>query len=188
MLLNWHTIDACFLSSAFHIRSSFTFFLSCLAAFLLVISLEFLRRSQGDFDRYLRARNAILQDEEYALPEETEEKLLPNGGSGSGSGREKLMSKLKARTPVVLEQLLRGFIHTVQFAVSYCIMLLFMYSNGKSFFPACPPAKPVSEGNILILTRLHYNFYSSGLARGLCFVHEGHTQLPAKSDVSTSSL
>ncbi|KAH8778235.1 Ctr copper transporter family-domain-containing protein [Hyaloscypha sp. PMI_1271] len=126
MLLNWHTIDACFLSSAFHIRSSFTFFLSCLAAFLLVISLEFLRRSQRDFDRYLRARNAILQDEEYALPEETEEKLLPNGGSG----RESLMSKLKARTPVVLEQLLRGFIHTVQFAVSYCIMLLFMYSNG----------------------------------------------------------
>jgi len=130
MLLNWHTIDACFLSSAFHIRSSFTFFLSCLAAFLLVISLEFLRRSQRDFDRYLRARNAILQDEEYALPEETEEKLLPNGGSG----RESLMSKLKARTPVVLEQLLRGFIHTVQFAVSYCIMLLFMYSNGKFFF------------------------------------------------------
>jgi copper transporter 1 len=130
MLLNWHTIDACFLSSTFHIRSSFTFFLSCLAAFLLVISLEFLRRSQRDFDRYLRARNAILQDEEYALPEETEEKLFPNGGSG----REKLMRKLKGRTPVVLEQLLRGLIHTVQFAVSYCIMLLFMYSNGKFFF------------------------------------------------------
>ncbi|PMD20346.1 Ctr-domain-containing protein [Hyaloscypha hepaticicola] len=126
MLLNWHTIDACFLSSTFHIRSSFTFFLSCFAAFLLVISLGYIRRAQRNFDRYLQARNAVLQDEEYALPEETEQKLLPNG-----SGREKLMRKLNGRTTVaVLEQLLRGLIHTVQFSVSYCIMLLFMYSNG----------------------------------------------------------
>jgi copper transporter 1 len=82
MLLNWHTIDACFLSSTFHIRSSFTFFLCCFAAFLLVISLEYIRRAQRNFDRYLRARNAVRQDEEYALPEETEEKLLPNGSGG----------------------------------------------------------------------------------------------------------
>ncbi|KAE9379417.1 Ctr-domain-containing protein [Stipitochalara longipes BDJ] len=126
MLLNWHTIDACFLSSAFHIRSSFTFFLSCLVAFLLVISLEFLRRSQRSLDRYLQARNVLIQDEEYALPEETEEKLLPKR-----SGREILIRRLKGRTVViVLEQVLRGSMHTVQFAVSYCIMLLFMYSNG----------------------------------------------------------
>jgi copper transporter 1 len=130
MLLNWHTIDACFLSSTFHIRSSFTFFLSCLAAFLLVISLEYIRRAQRNFDRYLRARNAVLQDEEYALPEETEEKLLPNG-----SGGKNLMRRMKERTTVVvLEQLLRGLIHTVQFSVSYCIMLLFMYSNGGFCF------------------------------------------------------
>lgn len=127
MLLNWHTIDACFLSSAFHIRSSFTFSLSCLAAFLLVISLEFLRRSQRNLDRYLRTRNAVLQDEEYAMPEETEEKLLPKGNR-----RENLMLRFKGKTAViVLEQLLRGLIHTVQFSVSYCIMLLFMYSNGQ---------------------------------------------------------
>jgi solute carrier family 31 (copper transporter), member 1 len=130
MLLNWHTVDACFLSSTFHIRSSFAFFLSCLAALLLVVSLEYIRRAQRNFDRYLRARNAVLQDEEYALPGETEEELLPNG-----SGREKLMRRLKGRTTVVvLEQLLRGLIHTVQFSVSYCIMLLFMYSNGEFYF------------------------------------------------------
>jgi copper transporter 1 len=42
------------------------------------------------------------------------------------------MRKLKGRTTVVvLEQLLRGLVHTVQFSVSYCIMLLFMYSNGE---------------------------------------------------------
>jgi copper transporter 1 len=127
MLLNWHTIDACFLSSAFHIRSGFTFFLSCLAVFLLVISLEFLRRCQRNLDRSLRSSNAVLRNEEYILQEETEEKLL-----SIGRGRETLIQRYNGTTAVVvLEQLLRGSIHTVQFAVSYCIMLLFMYSNGE---------------------------------------------------------
>jgi len=129
MLLNWHTIDACFLSSALHIRSGFTFFLSCLASFLLVISLEFIRRFQRDLDRKLRSRNVILQDEEYALPAETEEKLLPNGG-----GEDDMRRKLKGWILVIaLEQVLRGLVHTIQFSVSYCIMLLFMYSNGAYF-------------------------------------------------------
>ena len=129
MLLNWHTIDACFLSSAFHIRSGFTFFLSCLASFLLVISLEYLRRAQRNLDRYLRARNSRVKDEEYVLPaDDTEEVLLPKGQQKRG-----LMGKLRGRTFVVVgEQLLRGSIHTIQFAVSYCIMLLFMYSNGTT--------------------------------------------------------
>jgi copper transporter 1 len=127
MLLNWHTIDACFLSSAFHIRSSFAFFLSCLAAFLLVVALEFLRRSQRNLDLYFQTRNALFHNEEYALPEETEEKLLPKG-----TKKEELTLELKGKTTaVMLEQLVRGLIHTVQFAVSYCIMLLFMYSNGE---------------------------------------------------------
>ena len=62
-------------------------------------------------------------------PEETE-------GETSSQGKQRkdyLMRRLKGRTAVVvLEQLLRGLVHTVQFSVSYCIMLLFMYSNGKS--------------------------------------------------------
>jgi copper transporter 1 len=88
----------------------------------------------------------VLQDEEYALPEETEEKLLPNG-----SEEKNLMRRLKGRTAaVVLEQLLRGLIHTVQFSVSYCIMLLFMYSNGKylSSFSSSSLKKTISEERI----------------------------------------
>ncbi|KAH7336325.1 Ctr copper transporter family-domain-containing protein [Rhexocercosporidium sp. MPI-PUGE-AT-0058] len=122
MLLNWHTIDACFLSSIFHIRSSFTFFIACLGAFLLVISLEFLRRFQREFDRHLRKRNEFLQAKAYVLPEEIEEKLLDKGTDAEKPRQKGLV--------VMLEQLLRGMIHVVQFSVSYCIMLLFMYSNG----------------------------------------------------------
>ncbi|TVY82423.1 Copper transport protein CTR3 [Lachnellula suecica] len=67
MLLNWHTIDACFLSSALRIRSSFEFFLACLAAFLLPIILEFLRRSQRRSDCYLRAPNDFLEGSFLAM-------------------------------------------------------------------------------------------------------------------------
>jgi copper transporter 1 len=89
----------------------------------------------------------VQQDEEYALPEETEKKLLPNE-----SGREELMRRLKARTTmVVLEQLLRGLIHTVQFSVSYCIMLLFMYSNGEfCFFLRCLEKSFLKKYNVNI--------------------------------------
>ncbi|KUJ23199.1 Ctr-domain-containing protein [Mollisia scopiformis] len=126
MLLNWNTIDACFLFSAFHIRSSFNFFLACLGSFLLVISLELLRRFQREFDRHLQARKSVRQEKEYVLPEEMEEKLLDKGGEGGDLRKER-----KERLVVVmLEQILRGLIHMVQFSVSYCIMLLFMYSNG----------------------------------------------------------
>jgi copper transporter 1 len=104
MRLNWHTIDACFLSSAFHIRSSFTFFLACLGSFLLVISLEYIRRSQRAFDRYLRARRAHSQPDDYVLTEEGEEKLLGKEdvrGIRWTSGKEKILV-------VAVEQLLRG--------------------------------------------------------------------------------
>lgn len=124
MLLNWHTIDACFLSSLFHIRSSFTFFLACFSAFMLVISLEFLRRAQRGFDSYLRTRNAFRREKQYVVPVEMEEKLLDeDGGRVEGKGKQRPVV-------IVLEQVLRGLIHVVQFSVSYCIMLLFMYSNG----------------------------------------------------------
>ncbi|PBP25718.1 high affinity copper transporter [Diplocarpon rosae] len=125
MLLNWHTIDACFLSSIFHIRSSFTFFLACLGAFALVISLEFIRRFQRAFDRYLRKRNNYLRDKEYGPPAEMEEKLLDQPIQIRAGDETKHKAII-----VVLEQFLRGLIHVAQFSISYCVMLLFMYSNG----------------------------------------------------------
>jgi copper transporter 1 len=128
MLLNWNTIDSCFLSSSIHVRSSFVFFLACLGSFLLAISLEFLRRLQREFDRYLRARQSLLGEKEYVLPEEMEEKLLDKEVEENGvrAKREQGIGAIGS------EQILRGLIHVVQFSVSYCIMLLFMYSNGMS--------------------------------------------------------
>jgi copper transporter 1 len=128
MLLNWNTIDSCFLSSSIHVRSPFVFFLACLGSFLLVISLEFLRRLQREFDRYLRARQSFLGEKEYVLPEEMEEKLLDKEVEENGV-RTKRKQGIGA---IVSEQILRGLIHVMQFSISYCIMLLFMYNNGMS--------------------------------------------------------
>lgn len=130
MLLNWNIIDACFLSSNLHVRSGTAFFFICLASCLLVIALEFLRRLQRNFDRYLKARNDFQQDEGYAAAEEMEEKLLDKGK------KTDIPSSLtnQKQCVIFLEQLSRGLIHGLQFAVSYCIMMLFMYSNG--IFPS----------------------------------------------------
>jgi copper transporter 1 len=175
MLLNWHTIDACFLSSAFHIRSASTFFLSCLASFLLAISLEFLRRAQRDFDRFLYARNSKLQDEEYISPDNMEEKLLPSEGQ-----KYILRGKMKGMMVVIVaEQLLRGLIHTVQFSVSYCIMLLFMYSNG-TYLPRARRLRfgfESSENRLLTFRRVHHYVYSSWSPCGFYIIHQGYLLL-----------
>ncbi len=118
MLLNWHTRDACFLTSSFHVRTPFTFFLACLASFFLVISLEFLRRCQRKFDKYLRSKNTLHEEREkdIVLGDELEQKLLGRG-SGDGVG----MGKKRSRTAVVvLEQLSRGAIPRVPVCGQLC--------------------------------------------------------------------
>ena len=185
MLLNWHTVDACFLSSTFHIRSSFAFFLSCLAALLLVVSLEYIRRAQRNFDRYLRARNAVLQDEEYALPGETEE-----GASSKWKRKRKIDAQIERKNyggsawttferahsyGAVLCQLLHhASVHVQQWWVLFLSSLF---------------GEIIIQRNImLIFNRLYHNFYPRGSAGGLCSFHEGYTQLSTESHVSTASL
>jgi solute carrier family 31 (copper transporter), member 1 len=151
-----------FLSSAFKIRSLFGFFLVCLAAFLLVISLEFLRRSQRYFDRYLRARNDFLGQKEYVMPvEEMEEKLLAKEGKAA-SGKERI-------AVVVLEQSARGLLHVLQFSVSYCIMLLFMYSNGMYSL-----TNALGKSEKLMICRVYYHFDSVWGFGWVCAFYEGY--------------
>jgi solute carrier family 31 (copper transporter), member 1 len=144
MLLNWNTIDACFLFPTFQIHSNFAFFATCLGSFLLVISLEFLRRLQRQFDQYLRSKNNFLREREFVVPKEMEERLLKREEdevNGAGKGRAASWRK-KGGMKVLCEQIARGAIHMLQFGVSYCIMLLFMYSNGKeSTYPS--PSSPL---------------------------------------------
>jgi copper transporter 1 len=80
---------------------------------------------QRKFDSYLQTEN-FRRRKEYIAAEDVEQKLL---GEDDGNDNRQRMIK-KTTWAVVLEQYARGFIHTLQFAISYCIMLLFMYCNG----------------------------------------------------------
>lgn len=53
MLWNWYTVDACFLSSTWHIRSNGMFAGSVIGVFLLVIAIEAVRRLGREYDRRL---------------------------------------------------------------------------------------------------------------------------------------
>ncbi|KAK0609241.1 Ctr copper transporter [Immersiella caudata] len=107
MLWNWNTIDSCFIASTWKITSTGMFAGSCIGVILLVMSLEFLRRSVKEFDRFLLRKHAETGA------------LSPVGGY----------------RPKIWEQAVRAFLHMVQFAVAYFIMLqvnleLAMYYNG----------------------------------------------------------
>jgi copper transporter 1 len=57
MLWNWDTIDACFLTRSWHVRSAAGFAGTCILAAALVLALEFLRRVAHEYDAGL-ARGA----------------------------------------------------------------------------------------------------------------------------------
>jgi copper transporter 1 len=142
MLLNWNTIDTCFLSSDWHNHTSLAFLATCLFSLLLVILLEGLRRGQRRFDQYLRDKHQFRQAREYAVTAECmneekigeEDALVRTVVAAGGSGGWMVAKAWDGWGMVVLEQCSRAALYTAQFAVSYCIMLMFMYSNGT-----CPP-------------------------------------------------
>jgi len=125
MLWNWNTIDACFLSSTWHIRSNGMFAGACIGVILLVISPEFLRRSVKEYDRFLLRKYAERQSQAQSAgsgsqpecpPVERETATTPTApwiATGTSSGYR----------PTIVEQAVRSLLHTVQFAVAYFIML-----------------------------------------------------------------
>jgi solute carrier family 31 (copper transporter), member 1 len=104
MLWNWNTIDSCFLSSTWKITSTGMFAGSCIGVILLVMSLELLRRSVKEYDRFLLRKHAESSDAAKCA--------------------------IEGYRPSIWEQGIRALLHMVQFAVAYFIMLLAMYYNG----------------------------------------------------------
>ncbi|KAI1479350.1 Ctr copper transporter [Daldinia eschscholtzii] len=132
MLWNWYTVDACFISSSWHITSKGMFAGSCIGVILLAILLEFLRRSVKEYDSYLIRKNvsnglvSVVSHADHEngraspKPGQTFAGGLPSVNSASGNGYR----------PKLFEQAIRAFLHTAQFVVAYFLMLLAMYYNG----------------------------------------------------------
>ncbi|KJZ77668.1 hypothetical protein HIM_02845 [Hirsutella minnesotensis 3608] len=111
MLWNWNTIDACFLSSSWHIRNNGMFAATCIGVMLLVVLVEFLRRMGKEYDAFLlrQARRELAH--RYV----------------DGKMFDAPVITFRA---TVLQQLTRSVIHALTFAGAYIVMLLAMYFNG----------------------------------------------------------
>ncbi|KAI1086975.1 Ctr copper transporter family-domain-containing protein [Rostrohypoxylon terebratum] len=128
MLWNWYTVDSCFLASTWHVRSSGMFAGSCIGVILLTMSLEFLRRTVKEYDRYLiRKHNSAL----IAATITTSSKDSDSKDAGASAAPINPTARNSGGfRPTILEQAIRALLHMVQFAVAYFIMLLAMYFNG----------------------------------------------------------
>ncbi|KAL8997786.1 MAG: hypothetical protein Q9169_003035 [Polycauliona sp. 2 TL-2023] len=120
---------------------------SCIGVICLVISLEFLRRLQREYDAYLvkqhRVRNAQIHSSGSENGSENGHftDIEANGTGKNDSNRVQVTSespepgsrvepKQLRLVPTVFQQAIRALLHMLQFAVAYFIMLLAMYYNG----------------------------------------------------------
>ncbi|KAL5612318.1 hypothetical protein BROUX41_000147 [Berkeleyomyces rouxiae] len=137
MLWNWYTIDACFLAESWHITSKGMFAGSCIGVVLMVVMLEFLRRSSKEFDRWLIAQHIAA----YAGAGAAAIAAAPRNSDSAASDKAALACGAPAAAaiarpavppfrPNVWQQATRALLHVMQFALAYIIMLLAMYFNG----------------------------------------------------------
>lgn len=106
---------------------------SCIGVICLVISLEFLRRAQREFDGYVARRQqrtmpaARTQDDSTLYSSEHSSKQAV---SNATSAQEPVAQRSLSMLELLPAQIVRSLLHMIQFAVAYFIMLLAMYYNG----------------------------------------------------------
>ncbi|ORY59409.1 Ctr copper transporter family-domain-containing protein [Leucosporidium creatinivorum] len=102
MMFNWYTIDACFLSEQWHVRSVGAYVGSVIGVFLLVVALEAFRRVGRDYDRTIR-RNY------YAKEKQVVAALAKNNDS---------VFEVRPFRPSFGQHFVRSFFYFIQFSVS----------------------------------------------------------------------
>ena len=139
MLWNWYTVDACFLSTSWHIRDNGMFAASCIGIALLVVSLEALRRIGKEYDAHL-SRTFYRHASTYYTPPnvtaasaESVSCCEPKGDVGIRSittQPSSMPADIVTFRASPFQQFIRALIHMITFGVAYIIMLLTMYFNG----------------------------------------------------------
>ncbi|KAG5975073.1 hypothetical protein E4U55_007897, partial [Claviceps digitariae] len=117
MLFNLYTIDSCFLSSQWRITSNAAFAGSCIGVFLLTLSLEMLRRSIKEYDRYLirqhRSRHHAASLAAHA----------DNKQPAAAATTTITSNAVPPFRPSALQQGVRALLHLLAFFVGYILML-----------------------------------------------------------------
>lgn len=133
---------------------------SCIGVICLVISLEFLRRVQREYDGHVRRQDQRAFAAACASdPTRTDSSPSPStlqndnpGGKQQGIVNTTRLLGLSSsvrrspvkRTALLRRQFIRALIHMLQFGVAYFVMLLAMYYNG-GLIPGTNIQNPVSE-------------------------------------------
>lgn len=137
MLWNWNTIDACFITTHWHIKTNGMFAGSCIGVILLGMLLECLRRTAKEYDSYLIRKGSMNG---FVAPVRTPEagetgrdspKVAPE--ATTGSAHQGLAGGYR---PKIYEQAARALLHTAQFVVAYFLMLLVAQRFNLFTFPA----------------------------------------------------
>ncbi|KAL1406278.1 copper transporter complex subunit Ctr4 [Vanrija albida] len=121
MLWNWNTIDSCFLSKTWHVRTKAQFAGSCLGVFFLCAAIELVRRLGREYDRRLVRAAAARAAPAPSPASETPPKVAAALVGGPGGG---------AFAPNWFQQVFRSVIYGSQFTAAFLVMLLGMYYNG----------------------------------------------------------
>ncbi|GAA5830298.1 hypothetical protein JCM3766R1_002859 [Sporobolomyces carnicolor] len=119
MIWNWNTIDACFISKQWRIRSTGDYVGSLIGIFFIVVALEMVRRFGRDYDR--KIRSAYYRRETAAL-----------AAVASSSKTDLPASALVPAPfcPSYTQQIIRSAFYGISFGTAYILMLLAMSYNG----------------------------------------------------------
>ncbi|KAF8068652.1 Ctr copper transporter family-domain-containing protein [Lyophyllum atratum] len=123
MLWNWYTVDACFISKQWHIRSVGAYAGMIICVFLQVVILEIFRRLAREYDRKIVRDHGRSSGGTGITPDDASLSKLADSEvpcrSTAGPSR-----------PSFAQQAIRSAFYCVQFSAGYMLMLLAMYYNG----------------------------------------------------------
>ncbi|EPQ26718.1 uncharacterized protein PFL1_05697 [Pseudozyma flocculosa PF-1] len=122
MLWNWNTIDSCFLSESWHVKSQGSFAASCIGVVLIVVCLEAMRRVGKELDVHL-----LRQFQRHVAAQAKARRVCCDADGSGGGGGERTMVTFRA---TFLQQLVRAFLYAVTFGLAYLVMLIAMAFNG----------------------------------------------------------
>lgn len=142
MLWNWHTIDACFISKGWHIKTAGHFAGTCVGLFGWILLLELFKRVSREFDRYIardwvcaqRARLERAQDHDTKSSQAEDEPRFALRSSQSIFAPFRFLAGHRTSPdtfcPTWWQQLIRAGMYTIEYGNAYLLMLMAMYYNG----------------------------------------------------------
>ncbi|GMM31103.1 high-affinity Cu transporter [Martiniozyma asiatica (nom. inval.)] len=152
MLWNWYTIDACFISKSWHVKSSHMFAGTCIGVFFWVLAYCWYHRCIVEFDRNVAEFKQVKVDRfdsgcccddtevEKTFDVDSSDSAPPKPGSNFWGPLIATLShkwflgwknkKESSIYPSPLEHIARSSFYMVEWTCSYLIMLMWMYYNG----------------------------------------------------------